>query len=83
MKRVIFTTIATAILLPVALYLLWPAQAAQQANMNGPILYGITSGGALYKVDVMNCTACLIANLGGNGGTTDVLVLPNGDILVF
>jgi hypothetical protein len=82
MKRVIFTTIATAILLPMALYLLWPAQAAQQANMNGPILYGITSGGALYKVDVMNCTACPIADFAGNGVPYDVLVLPNGDVLV-
>jgi hypothetical protein len=49
--------------------------------MNGPILYGITSGGALYKVDVMNCTACPIANL-TNGVAYDVLVLPNGDVLV-
>jgi len=81
MKRVIFTTIATAILLPMALYLLWPAQAAQQANMNGPILYGITSGGVLYKVDVMNCTACPIATIPGVIAT-DVLVLPNGDILI-
>jgi hypothetical protein len=64
-----------------ALYLLWPAQAAQQANMNGPILYGITSGGALYKVDVMNCTACPIATIPGVIAT-DVLVLPNGDILI-
>ena len=80
MKRVILI-VATAILLPTALYLLRPVKAPQQANMNGPILYGITSGGALYKVDVMNCTACPIATIPGVIAT-DVLVLPNGDILI-
>lgn len=80
MKRVIFI-VAAAILLPTARYLLRPVQAPQHANMNGPILYGITSGGALYKVDVMNCTACLIATIPGVIAT-DVLVLPNGDILI-
>ena len=80
MNRVIFI-VAAAILLPTARYLLRPVKAPQHANMNGPIFYGITSGGALYKVDVMNCTACPIANL-TNGVAYDVLILPNGDVLV-
>lgn len=80
MNRVIFI-VAAAILLPTARYLLRPVKAPQHANMNGPILYGITSGGALYKVDVMNCTACPIATIPGVIAT-DVLVLPNGDILI-
>jgi hypothetical protein len=83
MKRLIFTTIATAILLPMALYLFRPSQAPQQANMNGPILYAITSAGELYKIDVMNCDICPVATLTGfDDGAGDLLVLPNGDILV-
>ena len=54
-----------------------------EAAATGPILYGINGSGQLYKIDVMNCTACPIANLTGTfGGATDLLVLPNGDILV-
>lgn len=72
------------LLLAAALYhLLLPSQAPQAVAMNGPILYGITGNGQLFKIDVMNCTACPIANLSGtNGGASDVLALPNGDILV-
>ncbi|MDX2135434.1 MAG: hypothetical protein SFV52_11620 [Saprospiraceae bacterium] len=55
-------------------------QARANGAVTGPILYGITPNGALYKIDLMNCTACLIANFGGIA--TDVLVLPDGDILV-
>jgi hypothetical protein len=50
--------------------------------LNGPILYGITPGGVIYKVDVMNCTACPILDAQGFTAAADLVVLPNGNILV-
>ncbi|MEI6411242.1 MAG: hypothetical protein WCR52_17775 [Bacteroidota bacterium] len=74
---------SAAFLLSAALSLLPALQTPQKAMMSGPILYGINANGQLYKIDVMSCTACPIANLSGTfGGASDVLVLPNGDILV-
>ncbi len=67
-------------LIAAAAYYVWPK--GQAAMMTGPILYGITPDGKLFKIDVMNCTACPIANLSGIGAAADLLVLPNGDILV-
>ncbi len=82
MKLALLITSA-ALLLTTAIYQIPASKAPQKALMTGPILYGINSNGQLYKVDVMNCTACPIANLSGIfGGASDVLVLPNGDILV-
>jgi hypothetical protein len=63
-------------------YHFWPK--GQAAMMTGPILYGTTGNGKIYKIDVMNCTACPIANLTGfDDGVQDLLVLPNGDILLM
>ncbi len=82
MKPVILI-LSAVLLLTAALYLHYTMRPQQKTFMNGPILYGIQSGGQLYKIDVMNCTACPIANLTGTfGGASDLLVLPNGDILV-
>jgi hypothetical protein len=59
-------------------------QKEQATMMTGPILYGTTGFGNIYKIDVMNCTACPIANLTGfDDGVRDLLVLPNGDILLM
>lgn len=58
-------------------------QKEQATMMTGPILYATTDDGRIYKIDVMNCTACPIANLTGfDDGVRDLLVLPNGDILL-
>jgi hypothetical protein len=58
-------------------------QKEQAAMMTGPILYATTDDGKIFKIDVMNCTACPIANLTGiDDGVQDILVLPNGDILL-
>jgi hypothetical protein len=62
-------------------YHFWPK--GQAAMMTGPILYAIAGNGNLYKIDVMNCTICPIANLTGfDDGVRDLLVLPNGDVLL-
>ncbi len=82
MKLALLITSAV-LLLTTAIYQIYPSKAPQKALMTGPILYGINGNGQLYKINVMNCTACPIANLSGIfGGASDVLVLPNGDILV-
>ncbi len=82
MKLALLITSA-ALLLTTAIYKIYPSKATQKALMTEPILYGIRSDGQLFKIDVMNCTACPIANLSGIlGGASDALVLPNGDILV-
>ncbi len=82
--RYLITIISSVALLAAILY--WQhnvSPAKGEAAATGPILYGISSSGQLYKIDVMNCTACPIANLTGTfGGASDLLVLPNGDILV-
>ena len=57
-------------------------QKEQAALMTGPILYGITPGGVIYKVDVMNCTACPILDAQGFDAGLDLVVLPNGNILL-
>lgn len=76
---------SAAFLLTAALYASEPTQAPPPNPLSGPILYGIHASGQLYKVDVMNCTACPIANLNTNfgSGALDLLVLPDGDILVM
>ena len=46
------------------------------------ILYGVTNGNLLIKIDVENCTLCPVMTLNGNPqGAADILTLPNGDIL--
>lgn len=81
-----FITIISSIALLAAL-LYWQhneSSAKGEAAFTGPILYGMTGlGGQLYKIDVMNCTFCPIATLTGFTETVaDLLVLPNGDILL-
>ncbi len=85
MKKYTLILLTAASLLTAAgwFYTQQPTTAPTAAlSANGPILYGIRPSGQLYKIDVMNCTACPIANLNLNGAASDVLVLPNGDILV-
>ncbi len=76
--------ISAALLLDVAIYQPPPSKAPQKALMSGPILYAIRPNGTLYKIDVMNCTICRIATLSNISGfgNNDLLVLPNGDLLV-
>ena len=81
MKLALLITSA-ALLLTTAIYQIPASKAPQKALITGPILYGIGGNGQVYKIDVMNCTACPIANLSGITGAFDLLVLPNGDILV-
>jgi hypothetical protein len=45
------------------------------------ILYGVTNGNLLIKIDVENCTLCPVMTLNGVQAAADVLILPNGDIL--
>lgn len=51
---------------------------------NGPILYAISSDGVIYKIDPMTCDACPILDPPGLSGVgiLDLVVLPNGNILV-
>lgn len=74
--------ISAALLLTAANYQIPASKAPQKALMTGPTFYGLRGDGSLYKIDVMNCTACPIATLSGITGAFDLLVLPNGDILV-
>jgi hypothetical protein len=60
-----------------------PASKADGLSMSGPVLYGITTQGKVYKIDMMTCEFCLIASLNGiQGEPFDILVLPGGDLLV-
>jgi hypothetical protein len=78
-----FTLILTAAILASGIYYALPTSPQSQATiLTGPVLYGITADGILFKIDVMTCTACPIANLSGISAAFDLLVLPNGDILV-
>jgi len=82
MTKIILYCSVTALLLSAGAYLHYAKYPNNPQSLSGPILYGITPGGALYKIDVMSCTACPIADFAGNGLPYDVLVLPNGDVLV-
>ncbi len=82
MKKFILLLLS-ALTIAAGTYYVLPTRPQPQATMlTGPILYGITADGKLFKIDVMTCTACPIANLSGIAGAFDLLVLPNGDILV-
>jgi hypothetical protein len=50
--------------------------------VSGPILYGITPDGVLYKIDVMTCEACPILDPTGFLAVLDLVVLPDGNILL-
>ena len=52
------------------------------AAANGPILYGLSSGGVLYKIDPLTCTVCPIITFNNISSSVDVVVLPDGRILV-
>jgi hypothetical protein len=53
-------------------------------NPNGSILYGITSGGVIFRIDTSDCSICpVMSTMGYSGGTFDILLLPDGNILVF
>jgi hypothetical protein len=81
MKKLTLILLSTLTIAAGTYYLV---QKEQAAMFTGPILYGTTDNGKLYKIDVMNCTACPIANLTGfDDGVKDLLVLPNGDILLM
>lgn len=50
---------------------------------NGPILYGITPDGVIYKIDPMTCEACpIMGPINAPNGIQDLVVLPDGNILV-
>ncbi len=50
---------------------------------NGPILYAISSSGVIYKIDVTTCEVCpILTPQGISGGINDLVVLPDGNILV-
>jgi hypothetical protein len=49
---------------------------------SGPILYGITPGGVIYKLDATTCEFCPILSPTGFSGVFDLVVLPNGNILL-
>lgn len=52
--------------------------------LSGPILYGITNAGMVYRIDVDACTTCPVMNTTGySDGVTDILLLPGGNILVL
>lgn len=52
------------------------------AAANGPILYGLSSGGVLYKIDPMTCTVCPVITFNNISAVLDLVVLPDGRILV-
>lgn len=53
-------------------------------NPNGLILYGITSSGLIFRMDTSTCSICPVMNTTGySGGALDILLLPDGNILVF
>jgi hypothetical protein len=81
MKKFILFLLST---LTIAAGTFYFVQKEQAVLLTGPILYGTKDNGKLFKIDVMNCTACPIANLTGfDDGVQDLLVLPNGDILLM
>ncbi len=49
---------------------------------SGPILYGITPGGVVYKIDATTCEFCPILTPTGFSGVFDLVVLPDGNILL-
>lgn len=51
-------------------------------NANSQILYGITNGNELIKIDVATCEVCPLITLNGFNSGEDLTVLPNGNILV-
>jgi hypothetical protein len=55
---------------------------AQKPIQSGPILYGLNFAGAVYKIDPMTCEVCPVFYPQGNAGSYDLVVLPNGDILI-
>ncbi|MFZ4476957.1 MAG: hypothetical protein ACOYPR_17310 [Saprospiraceae bacterium] len=55
---------------------------ACNANGNSQILYGITNGNELIKIDVATCEVCPLLTLNGFNSGEDLTVLPNGNILV-
>jgi len=72
-----------AILLPLALLMLayWLVSHSTKKS-SGPILYGISPAGVIYKIDATTCEACPILFPTGFSGVFDLVVLPNGSILV-
>jgi hypothetical protein len=73
-----------AILLSLALLMLAYWSVSHSSKMsNGPILYGISSDGVIYKIDATTCDACpIMGPINAPNGVQDLVVLPNGNILV-
>lgn len=80
----IFMKKAFIALLPIAIVsaALWLKPQTGQMN-NGPILYGMGSNGIIYKIDVTTCEVCQILAPTGFLGVLDLVVLPDGNILVL
>jgi hypothetical protein len=82
MKYVPFLIATTLFTVLFAMFSFYPISPSQSKAVSGPIIYGITPGGVIYKIDVMTCEACPILNATGFLGVADLVVLPDGNILV-
>jgi len=76
MKKTLFALLPIAVV-SAALWL-----QPQTAQMNNGILYGISPDGVIYKIDPLTCEVCPILNPTGFLGVGDLVVLPDGNILV-
>jgi hypothetical protein len=82
MKHVPFLMATTLFTVLFAMFSFYPISPSQNKSSSGPILYGITPDGLIYKIDVMTCEACPILDPMGFLAVLDLVVLPDGNILV-
>jgi hypothetical protein len=76
MKKALFALLPIAVV-SAALWL-----KPQTAQMNNGMLYGISPDGVIYKIDPLTCEVCPILDPTGFSGVFDLVVLPDGNILV-
>jgi hypothetical protein len=82
MKHLFVWIVASLIIATLSFFLYGILSPTQNKLVSGPILYGITPDGVIYKIDAMTCEICPILNPTGFLGVFDLVVLPDGNILV-
>jgi hypothetical protein len=82
MKHLFVWIVASLIIATLSFFLYGILSPTQNKLVSGPILYGISPDGVIYKIDAMTCEVCPILNPTGFLGVFDLVVLPDGNILV-
>lgn len=82
MKYLFIWIVASLIIATLSFFLYGILSPTQNKLVSGPILYGISPDGVIYKIDAMTCEVCPILNPTGFLGVLDLVVLPDGNILV-